>query len=173
MDGIYLQYGAPDKVYGKNDKFAEKIAYEATQGEYPAHPLPGAPHGYGIFLSGAEGDVRLSGFAPEFRIPRKDDGRTVLTENGVVAGVRLTGDGREYGNGESALRRACTRPRRSGVAQPHGKGTSSLSIANNEVDIGVRVEVPNAVMDPLTKNLYEAKLVYYSDTFENRSAPSA
>lgn len=32
----------------------------------------------------------------------------------------------------------------------------------------MRVEVPNAVMDPLTKHLYEAKLVYYSDTFENR-----
>ena len=45
---------------------------------------------------------------------------------------------------------------------------NSLSTTNNEVDIGVRVEVPNAVMDHLTKNLYEAKLVYYSDTFENK-----
>ena len=39
---------------------------------------------------------------------------------------------------------------------------------NNEVDIGVRVEVPNAVMDHLTTHLYEAKMVYYSDTFENK-----
>ncbi|HCR43179.1 MAG TPA: FAD-dependent oxidoreductase, partial [Ruminococcaceae bacterium] len=31
-----------------------------------------------------------------------------------------------------------------------------------------RVEVPNAVMDKLTKSLYEAKLIYYSDTFENK-----
>ena len=32
----------------------------------------------------------------------------------------------------------------------------------------MRVEVPNAVMDHLTTHLYEAKLVYYSDTFENK-----
>ena len=32
----------------------------------------------------------------------------------------------------------------------------------------MRVEVPNSVMDHLTKHLYEAKLVYYSDTFENK-----
>ena len=43
-----------------------------------------------------------------------------------------------------------------------------LEKMNNEVDIGVRVEVPNAVMDHLTRHLYEAKLVYYSDTFESK-----
>ena len=43
-----------------------------------------------------------------------------------------------------------------------------LRTQNNEVDIGVRVEVPNAIMDHLTKYLYEAKLIYYSDTYENK-----
>ena len=43
-----------------------------------------------------------------------------------------------------------------------------LRTKNNEVDIGVRVEVPNAIMDGLTRDLYEAKLVYYSDTYENK-----
>ena len=45
---------------------------------------------------------------------------------------------------------------------------NNIHVTNNEVDIGVRVEVPNAVMDHLTKHLYEAKMVYYSDTFENK-----
>src|SRR5699024_7709979 len=44
----------------------------------------------------------------------------------------------------------------------------SIETVNNAVDIGVRVEVPNSVMDHLTKDLYEAKLVYYSDTYENK-----
>ena len=48
-----------------------------------------------------------------------------------------------------------------------------LRTQNNEVDIGVRVEVPNAIMDHLTRDLYEAKLVYYSDTMKTRCAPSA
>ncbi|MGI5878846.1 MAG: NAD(P)/FAD-dependent oxidoreductase, partial [Christensenellales bacterium] len=49
------------------------------------------------------------------------------------------------------------------ICRSHG-----IETVSNEVDIGVRVEVPNAVMDHLTRHLYEAKLVYYSDTFENR-----
>jgi len=44
----------------------------------------------------------------------------------------------------------------------------NLKTINNAVDIGVRVETPNSVMDHLTKELYEAKLIYFSDTFENK-----
>ena len=44
----------------------------------------------------------------------------------------------------------------------------SIKTNNNAVDIGVRVEVPNSIMDHLTKDLYEAKLVYFSDTFDNK-----
>ena len=36
------------------------------------------------------------------------------------------------------------------------------------VDIGVRVEVRNEVMEFLNKNLYEAKLVYYTPTFDDK-----
>jgi uncharacterized FAD-dependent dehydrogenase len=46
--------------------------------------------------------------------------------------------------------------------------TLGLPTRNNEVDIGVRAEVPNAIMDHLTRHLYEAKLIYYADTYENK-----
>ncbi len=36
------------------------------------------------------------------------------------------------------------------------------------VDIGVRVEVRDEVMELLNKNLYEAKLVYYTPTFDDK-----
>ena len=36
------------------------------------------------------------------------------------------------------------------------------------VDIGVRVEVRDEVMEFLNKNLYEAKLVYYTPTFDDK-----
>lgn len=50
----------------------------------------------------------------------------------------------------------------------HAVRRLGITTENNEVDIGVRVEVPNSIMDHLTKHLYEAKLIYYSDTFENK-----
>ena len=38
-------------------------------------------------------------------------------------------------------------------------------MVNNAVDVGVRVELPAPVFEPLTDKLYESKLVYYSPKF--------
>ena len=43
-----------------------------------------------------------------------------------------------------------------------------LHLTSNAVDIGVRVEVRDEVMEFLNKNLYEAKLVYYTPTFDDK-----
>lgn len=42
-----------------------------------------------------------------------------------------------------------------------------LTLTNNQVDIGVRVEVPNTVMTDINEHLYEAKLIYNTPTFNN------
>ena len=39
-DGVYLHYGAPDKVFGKSDKFAEKVSYEARKDNIQLIPCP-------------------------------------------------------------------------------------------------------------------------------------
>jgi len=43
-----------------------------------------------------------------------------------------------------------------------------IGLRNNAVDIGVRVEVPAEVMEPLTDPLYEAKLIRTSQRFGDR-----
>jgi len=43
----------------------------------------------------------------------------------------------------------------------------NLSLTNNQVDIGVRVEVSNTVMTDINEHLYEAKLIYKTPTFNN------
>jgi len=45
---------------------------------------------------------------------------------------------------------------------------NDLPLTNNQVDIGVRVEVPNTVMTDINEHLYEAKLVYNTPTFSNQ-----
>ena len=42
---------------------------------------------------------------------------------------------------------------------------NKISMINNAVDVGVRVELPADVMEPITSRLYESKLIYYSPTF--------
>ncbi|GAI02557.1 unnamed protein product, partial [marine sediment metagenome] len=44
----------------------------------------------------------------------------------------------------------------------------NLTMHNNPVDVGVRVEVPVAVMQELTDVLYEAKLEFTSKSFDDR-----
>ena len=41
---------------------------------------------------------------------------------------------------------------------------NDIRLINGDVDVGVRVEVPNAVTDDVTKNLYEFKIINYSDS---------
>ncbi len=42
----------------------------------------------------------------------------------------------------------------------------------NPVDIGVRVELPAAIMNNLTDILYESKFIYHSPTFDDKVEPS-
>lgn len=44
----------------------------------------------------------------------------------------------------------------------------NIPLKNNAVDIGVRVEVPAEIMEPVTDVLYEAKLHYTSKQFEDK-----
>ncbi|NPV08656.1 MAG: NAD(P)/FAD-dependent oxidoreductase [Anaerolineae bacterium] len=43
-----------------------------------------------------------------------------------------------------------------------------LRLDRNAVDLGVRVELPAAVLEPLTSIMYEPKLLYYSRRFDDR-----
>jgi uncharacterized FAD-dependent dehydrogenase len=167
VDGIYLRYGAPDQVYGKNDKFAEKVAYKARRENIQLIPCPVRHMGTEYSYQVLKAMYQYLSSRPNFEFREKTTAESVLTENGAAAGVRLSG---KDGKTETVCApRVVLAPGRGGAEWlSRNANELRLSIANNEVDIGVRVEVPNAVLDPLTKNLYEAKLVYYSDTFENK-----
>lgn len=166
-DEVYLRFGAPDQVFGRSDKFAEKVSYDARKENIRLIPCPvrhmGTEYSYEVLSKMYD---YLSG-RPNFEFRERTAADTIYVENGKAEGVWLADK-----SGECKLVRApyiVAAPGRGGaewlsrIAQEN-----KLQTTNNEVDIGVRVEVPNSVMDHLTKNLYEAKLVYYSDTFENK-----
>jgi uncharacterized FAD-dependent dehydrogenase len=44
----------------------------------------------------------------------------------------------------------------------------SVKLKNNEIDIGVRIELPRYITDNITDKLYEFKLIHYSNTFEDK-----
>lgn len=166
-DSIYLQHGAPQEVFGLNDPKVDEIQYECTRHNIRLIPCPvrhlGTEKAFTVLRNMYETLMGCEGF--EFR--ERTSAQQLLVENGKVAGVYL-----KDAAGEVSLARA-----KKVVAAPGRGGAAwlkqiawehNIETTNNEVDIGVRVETPNSIMDHLTKHLYEAKMVYYADTFENK-----
>lgn len=166
-DNMYLRFGAPKEVFGLGDKKADEIAYECSKHNIQLIRCPvrhmGTEYSYEVLR--AMYDYLVS--KPGFRFLANTHADPMISEEGTVLGAVLTAkDGTKT---EISASYVVAAPGRggaewlSGIAKQH-----HIGIRNNEVDIGVRVECPNSVMDHLTKYLYEAKMVYYSDTFENK-----
>lgn len=162
-DAIYLKFGADKNVYGVDkEKEIREIRKRAIHANLKLIECPirhlGTEEGYKIYHR-LQDHLTEVGVEMQFMTMVSDidieDGqvKSVTTDKGetyyadhIVAAV-----GRE---GADWLSHIC---------QNHGIETEV-----GTVDIGVRVEVRDEVMEFLNKNLYEAKLVYYTPTFDDK-----
>ena len=166
-DEKYLYFGANEKVHGLNDRRVEEIAYEASRHNIRLVPCP-------VRHLGTENAGPVLGAMHDYLVEKTNtefweltNAKEILAEGGQVRGVLLQRRGEEPVTVNAPY--VIVAPGRGGAQWlTEQAGKLGLRTQNNEVDIGVRVEVPNAIMDGLTKDLYEAKLVYYSDTYENK-----
>ena len=166
-DSIYLKHGAPTLVHGLNDPKVDEIMYECSRYNIQLIPCP-------VRHLGTENAGPVLGAMHDYLVTKTNttfleltSAEDILCEEGKVTGVKIHQRGHEPEIVYAPY--VVTAPGRGG-AQWLSETVSKLGLRtqNNEVDIGVRVEVPNAIMDHLTRDLYEAKLVYYSDTYENK-----
>jgi hypothetical protein len=158
-DRIWLEFGATPEVHAPSPDAAERLVREATLAGMRLVPMrirhigtdrsPAVLQGMHDYLASAGVEIRTSTAASR-----------IIAEGGHVVGVELA-DGTTV-----SAPVVIAAPGRDGAdwlaAQARGLG---IALVNNAVDIGVRVEVPAAVMEPLTDHLYEAKLIRYSRSF--------
>lgn len=162
-DRIYLDFGADEKVYGIDDyESIERIRAKAIRANLKLIECPirhlGTEEGYKIYTRIQE-HLIASGVNIRFMTMVKDilieDGRAVgvLTDQGesLYADEIVAGVGRE---GSEWL---------AGICKAHG-----IETRVGTVDVGVRVEVRDEIMKELNEKLYEAKLVYYTPTFDDK-----
>ena len=162
-DEIYLKFGADKKVYGIDDYQAiEQIRTKAIQANLKLIECPirhlGTEEGYKIYTRLQEHlleqgvEIRFMTMVQDLIV---EDGRAkgVVTEDGesFYAPEIVVGVGRE-GSGWFA-----------DICKKHG-----IETRNGTVDVGVRVEVRDEIMKELNEKLYEAKLVYYTPTFDDK-----
>ncbi len=166
-DDIYLGFGAGKMVYGQDDKRVDEIMYEASKHDIQLVPCAvrhlGTERAFKV-LGGMYEHLMQN---PNIEFRELTSVQEVICEQEKAVGVIAC----THGKGAETILAdyIVAAPGREGAQwlteQARNLGIKTI---NNAVDIGVRVEVPNAVMDHLTKDLYEAKFVYYSDTFDNK-----
>jgi len=160
VDGIYLRFGASNKLYGVGEGI-EEIRHQASLAELRLTPVPirhlGTEHCYSVLK--AMRDELISRL--EFKL--EVAASTIIVDNGEVKGIETeTGD-------RFLCRYLILAPGREGADWLSREANRlNLTMHNNPVDVGVRVEVPVAVMEDLTKVLYEVKLEFLSKSFDDR-----
>ncbi len=162
-DEIYLKFGADKNVYGVDkEKEIREIRRKAINAglkliECPIRHL-GTEEGYKIYAKLQE-HLLAQGVEMKFETMVEE----ILIEDGAAKGVRTDAGETLYADeivsavgreGADWFSHIC---KQTGVETQVGT-----------VDIGVRVEVRDEVMELLNKNLYEAKLVYYTPTFDDK-----
>lgn len=162
VDEIYLKFGADKKIYGiDNKEQIDEIRKKAIRSNLKLVECPirhmGTEEGYNIY-SKIETYLKKIGVELKFRNPVKD----IILDNdrkikGVIADKEYLADrviicvGRE---GSDWLKNLCHK--------------HDIDTETGDVDIGVRVETRNEIMEELNKAMYESKLIYYTPTFDDK-----
>ncbi|MCK5506629.1 MAG: NAD(P)/FAD-dependent oxidoreductase, partial [Thermodesulfovibrionia bacterium] len=160
-DKIYMQYGAPDHVYGEDENQVKALKDQANKSGLQLVPSRirhiGTDRCPGLLKKikrelNSHIDIKFSKEVKKILL--KDDG---------VAGVETKDSEVIYGDF------VILAPGREGSLWLEQQARAMrLSLLKNPVDIGVRVEVAASVLEPLTKITYEPKLIFLTKKFNDR-----
>ncbi|MGQ9469129.1 MAG: NAD(P)/FAD-dependent oxidoreductase [Nitrososphaerales archaeon] len=161
VEKIYIKFGAPTKIYGDDEDAISDISRKAAMAELRLIPSR-------IRHLGTDRCPRLLK-----KMRQAIDGRVEIMMEKTVSNILVQGEeakGVRTIDGEEILAKyVVVAPGRSGADWLRQEANRlNLRTINNPVDIGVRVEVPAAVMDHLTDVLYEPKFTYYSKSFDDK-----
>ncbi len=161
-DAVYLGFGADKNVYGidKQEALIE-IRRKAINANLKLIDCPirhlGTEEGYKIYQK-FQAHLEEKGVEIIFNTMVKD----IIIEDDKVQAVETDKDVYYANEIVAAVGREGAEWFKS-ICESHG-----IETMVGTVDIGVRVEVRDEVMEFLNKNLYEAKLVYYTPTFDDK-----
>jgi uncharacterized FAD-dependent dehydrogenase len=162
VDDVYRQFGAPATVFGIRNDAVEALEKRAALAAMRFVSVP-------IRHIGTERCVVTMRLMRDALLDRGTTIRTrtpvkrISVKDGRVSGVELE-------NGERiAAGAVVVAPGREGAAWLKARAHElGLSLTRNPVDVGVRVELPATVLEPITSLVYESKFIYYSRQFDDQ-----
>lgn len=162
VDALWVRFGADGEPYRGDLDRIQTVAHQAALAglklqHYPIRHL-------GTERSGdILGAMYLELIGRGVEVRTRTEVARILTEDGTVAAV-------ETAKGEIlTAAHVVVAPGREGADWLTKLARDlKLKLSINPVDIGVRVELPAHVLQPLTDLLYEPKFFYYSRSFDDR-----
>ncbi len=160
VDDTYLKFGGSDKLYGVGGE-VDELRRRAYLAELRLTPMP-------VRHLGTEHCRLVLKAIRDYLTPRLEFklgtmASSIIIDNGEIKGIETeAGDKLE-------CQYLLLAPGREGADWLSSEAKRiNLTMHSNPIDIGVRVEVPLAVMEELTNVLYEAKLEFVSKSFDDR-----
>jgi uncharacterized FAD-dependent dehydrogenase len=160
VDDIYLKFGASKEVYGTGVE-VERLGRKAEKAGLRLIPVP-------IRHMGTESCREVLKDMRQFladRIESQTDtaATSIIRQEGKVKGIQ-TDDGQRI-----EARYLIIAPGREGADWLLKEAARlGLTLHNNPIDVGVRVEVPMKVLEQVTDAFYEIKLEFHSPTYGDR-----
>lgn len=161
VDKIYLEFGAPEELAGQDVEEIDKIRKQAILAELRLVNCR-IRHMGTDRCAWVLNNMR-SYIGGRVDIKTKVHVSSIETDKGKVLGVKAE-DGSYY-----KAKHIIVAPGRQGSDWLSSEARRlGVSLTNNAVDIGVRVEVPAVITAELTSALYEPKLLYTSKSFQDQ-----
>jgi len=161
VDKVYLEFGAPNNLYGADLDKVEEIERKAS---LAGLTLVHQKLRHMGTEKCAETLRKMRGHLNgKVDVRTRTDVKGLLIKNDVVEGVETTKGEKIFG------KYVVVAPGRSGAEWLKCEAQAlGLKTLNNPVDVGVRVEILSSVMEDLTSVLYEPKFIYYSKSFDDQ-----
>lgn len=159
VDKIYVEHGAPDRLFGQDNEIVQELQHRVARAGLKLIPAQ-------IRHMGTENTLQvLSNMYKhlESRVTIKtgETVKDILAENNKVKGVTTSKDTYYAPN-------LILAPGRDGAHWFTEQASRlGLTLHNNQVDLGVRVEVPAVTMQEFTDNIWEPKIVYNTRQFDD------
>ena len=161
VDKIYVRFGAPEEIYGGNTEEIHEIKRLASENNLLF--IPSRIRHIGTDRCKAVLKRVKDDLNKKVDIIFNATSQRVITKKGKVAGISLK-DGKTV-NSEFLI----LAPGREGSRWLEKEAKRlHLTLLRNPVDIGLRVELPASVFEPLTKVTYEPKLIFHSRKFRDK-----
>lgn len=158
VDKIYLNFGATEVIHGTNREEFAKLAHQAMLAELKLVYSP-------VRHLGTERSLDVLKNMQDFLSDKITILNDEIADKLIVENEQVKGFTTKKGQVIRA-QYIIIAPGREGADWLTSEfAINQIGMVNNAVDIGVRVELPAPVFEPITEKLYESKLIYNSKTF--------